>query len=394
MRIINYKLCSKCKGKLLCGKPYCPLLLKVNYKNKVKFKEELNSFSYELFVGFKGYPKVNVGIINYPKRSEIYFNYKKWLKNKFEIKEILNYRLPLVNASNKINVRKVNEMQLISLAKEPVNIEVKLKSKPRFLPIYSYNTPFGYYSKVEKYKVSENVKIAKPVEKVYYDVEMKAKDAIIYLYEKGEEIANIAKYLSSGSLGVKIERKFVPTRWSITAVDDIIASYLYSKIKSYKEIEDFKVAIGNLYGNYFYILLLPYPYSFDLLEVYLGGFWYREKEPNVNEDYELFKLRKNYALNTTGGYYASRLAVLQYLSKIKRQAFVIAIREITNEYYYPLGVWVVREACKIAFNKVYSFFSLNDAINFLKSKLKYKGSLEKSKLLRFYLKQRRIFEYK
>ena len=61
----------------------------------------------------------------------------------------------------------------------------------------------------------------------------------------------------------------------------------YATRRSYKEIEDFKVAIGNLYGNYFYILLLPYPYSFDLLEVYLRGFWYREKEPNVNEDYEL-----------------------------------------------------------------------------------------------------------
>jgi hypothetical protein len=47
-----------------------------------------------------------------------------------------------------------------------------------------------------------------------------------------------------------------------------------------------------------------------------------------------------------GGYYAARLPVLEKLKSIRKQAAVFAIREITPDYWAPLGVWVVREAAR------------------------------------------------
>ena len=55
---------------------------------------------------------------------------------------------------------------------------------------------------------------------------------------------------------------------------------------------------------------------------------------------------KEYAKETVGGFYATRLAVLELLQKQKRQASVSVIRIITEEYTAPLGVWVVREAVR------------------------------------------------
>ncbi|MGB3944141.1 MAG: hypothetical protein WBK88_05055, partial [Methanothrix sp.] len=47
-------------------------------------------------------------------------------------------------------------------------------------------------------------------------------------------------------------------------------------------------------------------------------------------------------------YYAARLALLERLAERRRQACVLAVREITEGYWAPLGVWVVREAARAA----------------------------------------------
>ncbi len=50
----------------------------------------------------------------------------------------------------------------------------------------------------------------------------------------------------------------------------------------------------------------------------------------------------------TGAYYSARLAVLEYLTAINRNARVIVIRWITSEYWAPLGTWVIREVTRQA----------------------------------------------
>jgi hypothetical protein len=70
-------------------------------------------------------------------------------------------------------------------------------------------------------------------------------------------------------------------------------------------------------------------------------------------DWEPYSGRTKYASNVTGAYYSARLAATEYLQKIKRQAQVIVLREISDEYRFPLGVWVIRVATRAALKKKY-----------------------------------------
>ena len=72
--------------------------------------------------------------------------------------------------------------------------------------------------------------------------------------------------------------------------------------------------------------------------------------------------KKDYS-SLAGGYYAARLAVLERLAVMGRQASVLAVREISEGYWAPLGVWVVREVARKAMHgepKKYS--TLNEAL--------------------------------
>ena len=64
------------------------------------------------------------------------------------------------------------------------------------------------------------------IESAFYDGDLKASDAVVELYKKGVDSGSIHKVLSVGMLGLKKNRKLVPTRWSITAADDMISSRL------------------------------------------------------------------------------------------------------------------------------------------------------------------------
>jgi len=65
----------------------------------------------------------------------------------------------------------------------------------------------------------------------------------------------------------------------------------------------------------------------------------------------------------SGGYYAARLPVLEYLREKRGQASVLVIREIKPSYYAPLGVWVVEEGVRKALkSKPEVFESFDDAL--------------------------------
>lgn len=44
-----------------------------------------------------------------------------------------------------------------------------------------------------------------------------------------------------------------------------------------------------------------------------------------------------------GCYYAGRLAILEHLANVRRQARVFILREAYPDYILPVGVWQVRE---------------------------------------------------
>jgi hypothetical protein len=89
-------------------------------------------------------------------------------------------------------------------------------------------------------------------------------------------------------------------------------------------------------------------------------------------DWEGYNGRTVYASNVTGGYYAARLAATEYLLKIQKQAQIIVFREITSEYKFPLGVWVVRMGVRGAFDNEYvTADSIDSAFDLIPNYLKY-----------------------
>jgi hypothetical protein len=187
-----------------------------------------------------------------------------------------------------------------------------------------------------------------------------------------------------GLLG--IDKKLVPTRWSITATDDTLGKNLLKNIKEYEEISGYLLFRSSYLSNHFNVLLVPGKWGFEQIEYYSPGCIWVEKneEPVVMSDHEPFRGRTTYASNVGGAYYACRLAVCEHLEKIKRQATSVIVREIRRGYYVPVGVWQCRENVRHAMaSGPENFPSLKEALASLNSGLEGKGMWEKhSELLK------------
>lgn len=388
--------CIKCKGATplqSCGRTFCPIIAKSEALFKVKDKEIKEDFlgsSPSPFVGHNFYPNLYVGILSPPEQREdawLYDAPNYWAEKNFQIPEIVDYRSALINSRFRLNVKQRNSFldisQEIGMASKPVDIEIKLKEKPRFrLNTDPYHAPMGPNAKLEKAKITANPKIDSRVDKVVSDADLKANNALVYLYEKGFNENFLTKILSIGSLGLKPQRKLVPTRWSITATDDALAKHLLNEVKQCQEA-NYTAHFGSYLGNYFLILFFPEVWSYELFETYAPkAEWNISSSYQYMTDYEPYEGRKTYAENCGGGYYASRLSVLEKLSRLKRQASVLVLRFITGEYAVPLGVWVVREAVrKTMSSKPLEFSSKELMLNYAKHLIKKKFNYELENLL-------------
>jgi len=229
------------------------------------------------------------------------------------------------------------------------DVEINLEDKPKFrLNSDSVTAPTGPNASLINAKITSNPKVHFKVDKVVSDIHLKSVEGLKILYEKGVENYDLTKILSVGNLGVEKNRKLVPTRWSITAVHDTLGKLMTTWIKSYN-CADYQYFFGGYLGNYFVVMLFPDVWGFELFETYTAGsLWNPSGDAAITTDHEFYDGRKSYAENCSGGYYACRFAVLERLKSMKKQARVIVLRFITNEYSAPLGVWVVQEAAKKA----------------------------------------------
>ena len=409
---ISSKLCLACKGRLWCGRKKCPILEKARALSKLKLEIKSNeifgSTPPSCFVGRFGYPKINTGILLPPEVGDtrILDSPKTWYEKRIEIDKVLSFRASLVNSRRKAYVRNalnpdkfLQTVQEVAMSSKPVDTEVTLKHKPRITITFNLHAPpFGPSAFVQRVKLAENPRIKRKVDYVSSDPDLKAGDASLYLYEHGFDVYQISRLLSVGLLGLKIQRKLVPTRWSITAADSIISDALLEKIKTYPLISNYLLFESNYIGNYFEVLLLPTHWMFEQVEIAVpGGIWTRKlREPNIIQDHEFYWGRRTYAKTVAGAYYASKLAVLEYLERIKRQAGVLIVREIRPEYFAPIGVWKIRECVRDAVRKKpLVFFSLEDALKRVDEKLivKHKTWQKKSKIMDLILHQRKIQEF-
>ncbi len=344
-----------------CGKGRCAICARNNAIFKVKNsldKEEFTSDAVAPFVGRFGYPNINVGILAPPQQNEdawLYDAPKYWSAENYEIPKIVDFRSSLLNSRQNLNIRKkikfLEISQDIAMSSKPVDVDIELYEKPKFqLNLDSYMAPTGANAKLKKISMTENPKIHTKVYKVFDDIDLKANDAVNYLYENKFDENFLSRILSVGTLGLKKDRKLVPTRWSITATDDIIGKNLINEIKDFPEINSYFSFFGNYLGNYYLVMMLPEIWSYELFETYAPQNWNFAKPLRFSTDCEDYSGRKNYAYNTVGGYYTVRLAILEKLKEIKRQASVLALRFITDDYTMPLGVWVTREATRKTVN--------------------------------------------
>ncbi|NMB66759.1 hypothetical protein GYA25_01725 [Candidatus Woesearchaeota archaeon] len=385
----------------------------INFKNK-----EFEKISYldtnsppSVFIGSKlKYPQVNIGILSPFKKEEnswMYDNPRYWAENELNISDVLNFRNNLVNSRFKSNVKSdSSNKKFVEIAKEiaissnQVDLEIKLKNKMKQIESKDkVLIPHGVNASLEDAKIVGNLKVEKKVDSVIND-ELKTTEAIDILNKSGINEYSISKILSVGVLGLKKNKKFVPTRWSITATDDIIGKKLIEKIKDYKIIEDYELHFGEFLGNQYIVMLFPDIWEYELFEIYLPkSSWNPSDRIKASTDYEGNSGRKEYAYETAGGYYASRLPILSYLESIKRQASILVIRIETPSYWAPLGVWVVRESVKKAMKKNIKFSDEKEFIdNSIKiAKIKYNLDISflirKSKIIHKKKEQKKLNDF-
>lgn len=387
-------LCVKCKGRKFCGRSVCPIIAKSEAMFKVKDLTEKDFFgsSPAPFIGHYGYPYVNVGILSPPEITEEAWKYdapKHWATKDYKIPQIVDYRSALINSRFKAQIKSSKNRfleltQEIGMASKPVDVEVNLKKKPavnlKFTPDMA---PMGPKGELKKAIATENPKIHTKIDKVVSDTDLKSKDALIYLYKNEFDENFLSRVLSVGALGLKKNRRLVPTRWSITAIDDTLGKNLIKKIKDYK-VSNYLVYFGNYLGNYFLIMLFPEIWSYELFETYAPeASWNTSKEIQFTTDYEPYTGRKKYAENCAGGYYSNRIIIAQKLANLKRQASVLSIRFITGEYAVPLGVWVVREATrKTLANKPIEFESKEKMISYVRNLVKSKFNMDVDQIIK------------
>jgi len=368
------KMCVRCRGRHWCGKPVCPILVKKYSFSKIRIEKNFSAISPpNIFVGHFSYPKVSIGTLAVTDTlsSAGFDDVKHWIKERYSIERIVGNRSRLVNSKTSIGIkglgsRIVDAMQEVSMASKEVGMEIFLKKKPSMeMDFGSTTKPMGPSGLLDNLKLSENPKIDRPVEKVFSDVDFKSVEAMKYLSEKGYDEYFLTRLLSAGTLGVRIQRRLVPTRWSITAVDDAIAKEKIKRIKEYPSLDHPVLFYGGHYGNRFAILLLPMVWSFELFEYHKKGSAWSPESSSFCHDYEFYRGRTSYAKECAGGYYAARLPVLEKLESMKRQAAVLVLREVSDEYYLPLGVWVVREGVRRALNEPRHFESVNEALSYI-----------------------------
>ena len=298
-----------------------------------------------VFVGSYGYPKVSVGPMVPPIHGDtsLLDSPEKWKGKSLE--EIVNFRLNLIRGVKKISNdqtdgRYIESLQEVTMSSKPTDADL-LFQKPTSpkVSLDGESAPFGPVGEIKSAKFSGTSSV-KSIEKIFYDKDLKAQDAVMTLYNSGIEISKIQKCFSIGMMGKK--RKLVPTKWSITATDDIISKSLADDVLDYSLIDSCKVFSYDHLGNSFSVVLFPHRWIYEMIES-----WYSDGILGFGSDYEDAR-GIHHPPAIAGAYFAAKLAVLEYLSEKKIQAGVIILREIRPEYAVPVGVWQVREGIREA----------------------------------------------
>ena len=326
-----------------------------------------------VFVGSYGYPKVLVGPMVPPNYGDtsLLDSPERW--KDMSLDTIINLRLSLVRGTQKTHIdhtdsRYIQELQALSMSSKPIvtDLEFDKPIKP-IVSLDDHSPVFGPMGQISRASFA-SASSQRSIERVFYDRDLAASDAVLNLYRADVEISRIQRCFSIGMFGK--HRYLVPTRWSITATDSIISKSLADNILDHSFIDSYRIFNYAHLGNKFVVILFPHRWLYEMIEA-----WYSDGVLGFGSDYEDAR-GISHPPTIAGAYFAAKLGVLEYLHSIQRQAGVLILREISPEYALPVGVWQVREGIRSAMQQKPIIVDSFDAALYTATKMTSITSLE------------------
>ena len=324
-----------------------------------------------VFIGRWNYPKVYAGPMLASEKGDtkIMDSPERWIPGKRSQEEIVSYRLGLVRCKRRLRIddldnKLVGTLQDVSLAENSIDSEAKFRRTPRGSYFSEDSTTYGPSGDLDRFSM-DNTKWNHDLERVYYDTDLKAVDALCDLHKRGVPFSSIQKAFSTGTMGLEGRRKLVPTRWSITAVDSTLGDHLLNEIRHFDPIDSVRVHEFTSLHNYYSVILFPSAWQYQWQEAFLR---IKANEEMLFGDHEPLTGKKGYS-SVGGCFYSSRMAVLEELSRQEVQAGAIVLREAYRGYI-PLGVFNVRENVRNAMAQEHrEFEDVKDALKYVSGKL-------------------------
>jgi len=342
------------------------------FEESVQGDALFGSTSPSVFVGRSGYPDVSTGLLS-PVTGEMdaesFVTDASWY-GAVGIEDVVQRRSSLLNSNQRTDVYAAGRIadspsvedawdgflgtqREVAIAGDPVDVEIGLDGTPELdLDGGDISAPRGPRARANRAELAENPYVPRPVKKTLEDDDWRAQGAMTYLYRRGFDVYEINNILSAGALGRGENRRLVPTRWSITAVDDTIGQYLRGQLRGTQSVDQVEVHENEFMGNRYWVVLAPGNWEYELVEMKAPGSIWNQSDGQVwmGAASEGFDGRSGYVDETAGAYYASRLGVLEHLVDRGRQAKCLVLREVSDDYWAPVGVWQVRESVRNAFD--------------------------------------------
>jgi len=332
--------CAECKGKGMCGLPRCPIMSRFHAQVTVKPSSSYQGSSPSVFIGSYGYPDVQGG----PLLINDSDNPPEWLRQNLGMEDIVGIRARTIRGNSGLDAVAGN-LQEIALSTIPLDVDV-LFTKPVAFSLNFDGTvaPVGLTGPVRHMDVIGSARVERVVDRVTSDTDVTATDACVALMDSEIDVYQITKLMTAGLLGKR--RTFVPTRWAITAVDDTLSIQMKKEIARYSPIDEIRLFDGEIYGNRILCILVPGDWKYEMIEIWGKQTLWAGDEAVIVQDREGMT-KKGYS-PISGAYYSARLAACEYLKSIRRCARVIIVRNVSSDYWAPLGTWVIREATRKA----------------------------------------------
>lgn len=297
-----------------------------------------------VFIGSWNYPKVYAGpmLANRKGDTSLMDSSERWIPEGMGQSEIISYRLGLVRGKrpqrvNDMDSGLVSTLRDIALSSGSVDSEAMFRKAPRGFSLNEDSVTHGPSGDLEKIRI-DNTKWNRDLERVFYDTDMNAVEALSELHRRKTPFSSIQKAFSAGAIGNGKKRNLVPTRWSITAVDSTIGDNLLEDVRYNDIIDTYRVHEFDSLHNHYAVILMPTIWQYEWMEAFLR---IKGNEEMLFGDFEPFTGKKGYS-RVGGCFYSCRMAVLESLARQKEQAGAIILREAYRGYV-PLGVFNVRE---------------------------------------------------